>query len=251
MTRVLLLAGTTEARRIAGALVADGSFHVIASLAGTTSSPVQIGHAMRTGGFGGAEGLANYIAGQRIDLLVDATHPFATRMKASAAAQSVPVLHVIRPAWDAQPGDRWHPVADLPAAALALPHESRAFLALGRRHLTAFQAVQNQAKYVRSIEAAPVTPHDDRPARAGNGAFTFIQAPPGDAVAEQRMLHDLGITHLVCRNSGGPAGYGKIAAARALGLPVIMVVRPAPPSGNIVETAKMAVIWCRRLSKRG
>ena len=257
MKHLLLLAGTAEARAIAAAL--RDRFRVTASLAGATARPADLGVPTRTGGFGGATGLQDFIRREGVDLLIDATHPFAAGMKANAAAQTVPVLHVIRPPWRPGPGDDWTMVPDLEAAARALPADARAFLALGARHLDAFRD-HPAGMLVRSVDAPPapeIDPgvrsdgnhHDSEGARASHAipraptGSTFIQGAPGDIEEETALLREHRITHLVCRNSGGPAGRAKLDAARALGLPVIMADRPAPPGGETVETADGAVRW--------
>lgn len=228
MKRLLLLAGTAEARQIAAAL--RDRFEVIASLAGATSRPSDLGVPTRTGGFGGAEGLRRHVETEGTDLLIDATHPFAAQMKANAAAQAIPRLHVIRPPWSAAPDEAWTVVPDLEAAARALPADARAFLALGGRHLDAFRG-HPAAMVVRSIDAPT---GDD---------FTFVRGAPGSVAEETALLRGRRISHLVCRNSGGTAGRAKLDAARALGLTAIVVGRPAPPPGEIVETAEAAVRW--------
>jgi len=236
MRRVLLLAGTVEARVIANGLKGDARFSVIASFAGATSAPAGLGVETRTGGFGGRAGLARFIAAEGVDLLVDATHPFAAHMKLNAAAQGIPVCHVIRPAWQPAAGDNWIGCATLADAAAKLPADARAFLALGQRHLDAFQDHPADL-WVRSVE-----PSKD------NASMNWITASPGSADEENDLFTRHGFTHLVCRNSGGQAGYGKIEAARRLNLPVLMVQRPEPPDGAIVETVEAALEWCRAKS---
>lgn len=244
MKHLLLLAGTAEARAIAAAL--RDRFRVTASLAGATARPADLGVSTRTGGFGGAAGLRDFIRREGVDLLIDATHPFAAGMKANAAAQSVPVLHVIRPPWRPGPGDNWTMVPDLEAAARALPADARAFLALGARHLDAFHS-HPADMLVRSVDAPPapdaIAPSPLKGNEGAPAGSTFIQGAPGTVTEETALLRERRITHLVCRNSGGPAGRAKLEAARALGLPVIMADRPAPPGGESVETADDAVRW--------
>lgn len=232
MRRILLLAGTGEARAIAAALSGDPDFEVIASLAGATGRPGDLGVETRTGGFGGAAGLADFVRARGIDRIVDATHPFAAQMKRHAAAQTVPVLHVIRSAWAPVGGDQWIGCASLAEAAAALPSDAQAFLALGQRHLTPFRA-HPATMWVRSVDA-PVN----------RGPFRWITGSPGDLAHETELLKRHAITHLVCRNSGGSAGYAKLEAARCPGLPVLMIGRPEPPKGKIVAAAEEAVAWC-------
>lgn len=236
MKRVLLLAGTAEARALARGLKNDVRFSVIASFAGATSAPAGLGVETRTGGFGGRAGLARFIGAEGIELLVDATHPFAVQMKASAAAQIIPVCHVIRPAWQPEAGDNWIGCASLADAAAKLPADARAFLALGQRHLDAFQDHPANL-WVRSVEAA-----------GAETAMNRLVGNPGSVDEETALLTHHGFTHLVCRNSGGKAGYSKIEAARRLALPVLMIRRPEQPEGTLLETVGAALEWCRARS---
>lgn len=241
MKRILLLAGTREARAIAAALKDDGRYQVIASFAGVTGSPANQGVETRTGGFGGTAGLGRFVLDRRIDMIVDATHPFAAQMKAHVAAQSVPTVHVIRPPWISESGDCWIACSGLDDAARQLPAESRAFLALGQRHLDAFR--DHAARmWVRSVEPrAPL--HSDRHDKV-EGRFSWIIGSPGRVEDEVALFRQHGFTHIVCRNSGGNAGLGKIEAARRLGMPVLMVQRPAPPGGTILTSVDQVVEWC-------
>lgn len=238
--RILLLAGTAEARLIASRLADNPGLAITASFAGATSQPADAGVPVRSGGFGGPDGLARYLVESGTDLLVDATHPFAAAMKASSAeaarACGIPCLHVIRPAWIVRPG--WQVVADLQAAAATVPGDAVAFLALGRRHLDAFAGLR--ARYiVRSLEAPP----------PGWRPSDWIEASPGATIeAEAALLSGLGVTHLVARNSGGTAGAAKLEAADRLGVRVILVDRPSPPAGQVVETAAAAIDWILRRS---
>lgn len=238
MTHVLLLAGTGEARAVARALRESGGFDVIASFAGATSAPADMAVRTRSGGFGGADGLTRFVQAERIDLLIDATHPFAAQMKANAAAQAIPVCHIIRPAWRPVAGDHWINCASLQDAVRQLPAQARAFLALGQRHLSAFEGHPAEL-WVRSVEASNT-----------GTAMNWIIGSPGSAEDEAALFTEHDFTHLVCRNSGGNAGYGKIEAARQLGLPVLMVQRPAQPVGTIVETAEAALRWCKSMSEQ-
>ncbi|WP_416898817.1 MAG: precorrin-6A/cobalt-precorrin-6A reductase [Minwuia sp.] len=263
--KVLLLAGTAEARAIATGLSQDGRFKVIASLAGATETPADLGVETQSGGFGGAGGLRDFIAARGIDLLVDATHPFAAQMKAHASAQAIPVLHVIRPAWTPRPG--WTVCGSLAEAARALPADARAFLALGQRHLQAF-ADHPAQMLVRSVDAPSpaVAPGLDPGASAQTGRqgprvkpedsrrvarFTFIKGHPGTVAEETGLMRRHRITHLVCRNSGGRSGQTKLDAAAQLGVRTIVIDRPPPPPGEIVPTAEAALDWCLRRRREG
>jgi precorrin-6A/cobalt-precorrin-6A reductase len=219
--KILILGGTAEARALASRLVEEGH-RVTTSLAGRTVDPILPPGAVRIGGFGGADGLADHIRDQGYDRVIDATHPFARRISENAikasAATGVPLEQRLRPRWQKQPGDRWRAVTSLEAAASALPDGATAFLALGRQYLDAF-ATRGDCRFVIRMVDAPETalPIQD---------YTLVLGKPAsDAAREADLFTAHGVTHLVCRNSGGPAGYAKLLAARQLSLPVIMLER--------------------------
>ncbi len=242
--RVLILGGSSDATALARALVGCPGIDACLSLAGRTRAPAAQLLPTRVGGFGGVEGLAAYLNAETIELLLDATHPFAARMsanaRAAAEATGTPLLRVERPAWDPVSGDRWHEVADMDAAARALGEEPRrAFLTIGRLQLAAFAVAPQHRYVVRTID--PAAEALDLP-RA-----RFIEArPPFDAAAEAGLMRGHGIDVLVSKNSGGAEAYGKIAAARVLGLPVIMVRRPPAIGATMDVAAALAAIEAHR-----
>ena len=233
--RVLILGGTTEASAIARALAGDGRFSPVLSLAGRTRAPLIPPIPYRIGGFGGARGLADYLAQERTDAVIDATHPFAVRMSANAAAAcgSIPRITVLRPEWQPVVGDRWTVVADMAQAAEALgPARRTVFLTVGQGELAPFGPPH---RYVlRSV---------DPPADAPPGATILTARGPFTAAADQALMVAHGIDIMVTKNAGGSAVAGKLVAARALGLPVIMVRRPPPPTGPTVPDAEGALHW--------
>lgn len=230
--RILILGGTTEARQLAGRLATRAELETTLSLAGRTLAPVRQPVLVRTGGFGGAAGLAAHLTQAGIDLLVDATHPYAARMSANAAAAAtaagVPLLALRRPAWERQPGDRWTEVADVPAAIAALGTvPRRVFLALGRQEIRPFAAAPQHRYLVRSIE--PIDP----PLAVPRADYLLARGPFPEA-DEQALLAAHGIDAIVAKNSGGSATYGKIAAARARGIEVVILRRPALPDISLL-----------------
>jgi precorrin-6A/cobalt-precorrin-6A reductase len=241
MRRILILGGTTEARRLAERLAGRRDLAVTLSLAGRTANPVAQPVPVRTGGFGGADGLAAHLAAERIDALIDATHPYAAVISANAAqaagSAGVPLLALRRPAWVAVAGDHWVEVDDTQAAVQALgAAPRRVFLALGRNEIKAFVAAPQHHYLVRSVD--PVEPPLRVPhARYVTGRGPFTQAD------DRALLVDHGIEIVVAKNSGGDATYGKIAAARALGVAVIMLRRPALPDVAAVATIEEALAW--------
>ena len=237
--RVLILGGTAEAAALAAWAAAQPAIAVTSSLAGRTRAPSRLAGTVRVGGFQGAEGLAAYLREQRTDLLVDATHPFATTISANAeaacAATRVPRLTLCRPPWPREPGDRWIEVPDAAAAALRVAEAgARVFLSLGRQELAPFATIDSAWFLVRLIEPpeTPVAPAHHR-LILGRGPFTLE--------GERALLAAHRITGLVSKNSGGSATYAKIAAAREAHLPVIMIARPPAPAGESVADVDGAV----------
>jgi precorrin-6A/cobalt-precorrin-6A reductase len=227
--RVLILGGTGEGAALARRLAGDPRFEVVSSLAGATRRPAPLAGRVSIGGFGGAEGLADFLRAERIDRLIDATHPFAARISANAAEAAaiagVPLLRLARPPWRALPGDRWIEVADAAAAAARLPGLARrAFLSLGRKELAAFAKLEETWFLVRLIEApASPLPLMHYELVLGRGPFAVA--------AEVALLRTHGVEALVTKNSGGDATYAKIVAARRLALPVLILSRPPEPEG--------------------
>lgn len=231
--RVLILGGTTEASAIARALAGDRRFAPVLSLAGRTRSPVIPPIPWRTGGFGGVAGLRDYLDRERVDLLVDATHPFAARMKAHAAQVAVPRVAVLRPPWVEQPGDRWIVVPSTAVAAAALGTEPRrVFLTIGQGGLAVFGPPHDYL--VRAV---------DVPSDAPAGAMIVTARGPFSEDDDRALMRAHGIDTLVTKNSGGTAVAGKLAAARSLGVQVVMIARPPPPGGLVVPDAAGALAW--------
>lgn len=240
---MLLLAGTAEATALAGDLAGEPGIDVQASLAGRTRRPATLPCAVRTGGFGGAEGLTAWLRSTAVDLLVDATHPFAARMPhhaaAAAAVAAVPRVRLVRPAWTPVPGDRWHEVGSLDEAATAVTGSGarRVLLTTGRLEVAAFAPVRGVRFVVRSIEPPAALPWPDAVAVLDRGPYTVE--------GETALLREHGIDAVVTRNSGGTATAAKLVAARTLGLPVVMVRRPPVPPGPVVATPAEAAAWVR------
>lgn len=223
MKRILLLAGTGDARRIAKDL---SDLPIIASLSGATASPADYPCELRTGGFGGAEAMAVWLRENKISAVIDATHPFATQISANAvtAAESSgsPITRIDRPAWQKQPGETWIEVDDIKAAASALPSGARAFLATGRGSQDAFIERPNIWCALRLIDP-PKTIYP------GNGEYV-VSRPPFDEPSEIALFKLLGVTHLVVKNAGGAAARTKLTAAAKLNIPIIIVSRPHEPN---------------------
>ncbi|WP_327433717.1 MULTISPECIES: cobalt-precorrin-6A reductase [unclassified Streptomyces] len=225
---VLVLGGTTEARELAAELAARPEVRVTTSLAGRVSRPGALEGDVRIGGFGGAEGLAEWLREHGVAAVVDATHPFASGITANAAraaaATGVPAVVLRRPGWRPGPGDRWHSAASLAEAAALLPALGRrVFLTTGRLGLAAFAHLAGLHFLVRSVEAPEPPLPPDTEVLLARGPFT----PDG----EKTVLREHRIDVLVTKDSGGDATAAKLAAARDLGLPVVVVRRPPLPEG--------------------
>lgn len=239
--RVLILGGTTEASALAKLIAGDARFDATLSLAGRTLSPRAQPIATRIGGFGGADALAQWLRDQKIEAVIDATHPYADQISANAVSACrqarVPLASIVRAAWQAKPGDKWQRVPSTEAAAAALGSaQRRAFLSLGRQELPAFTAAPQHHYLSRSVDLPHgiALPPDIR----------FILARgPFEPAAEQKLFADEKIDVIVSKNSGGSAIYAKIAAARTLGLPVVMIERPIKQTGHPVTSAEEAMAW--------
>lgn len=239
MSRILLLGGTTEAAALARAL-ADAGRDAVYSYAGAVASPRAQPLPVRTGGFGGAGGMVRWCRDHRVAAIIDATHPFAAQISRNAcqAAQvlGLPLLALERAAWQPQPGDHWIRVADMAAAARALIGD-RVFLAIGRGELAAFQGL-SQHLLLRLVDPPETPPLP--------GAEWVVARGPFRMQDDLALLRDHRITCVVSKNSGGSGAYAKIAAARGLSLPVVMIDRPAMPRREVVDTTDQAMGWIAR-----
>ncbi len=241
--RALLLGGAAEASALARALAQAGAgirFRATFSYAGRTAQPKAQPLPTRIGGFGGVEGLAAYLRAERISHVIDATHPFAAGMSRNAAAAcaltGAPLIALERAPWSPQPGDRWTRVADVAAAAQALdgPGES-VFLAIGRQNLAAFAARPQHRYLLRFVdppETAPPLPE----------AVVVVSRGPFTVAGDIALMRAHGVTRVVAKNAGGEGARAKIDAARALGLAVVMIDRPAlgvagPPRRSVDSVA--------------
>ncbi|MDQ1293800.1 MAG: precorrin-6A/cobalt-precorrin-6A reductase [Actinomycetota bacterium] len=238
---VLILGGTGQARRLAEDLAGRPGLRVVTSLAGrltTGAGPLPPGE-VRRGGFGGPEGLAAWLASEGIELVVDATHPFAARISRSAvlATGDSHLLRLRRPGWEAGPGDRWLRVPDLSSAAEVVRGRGRrgrrVFLAVGRQSVAAFAGVEGVAFLLRAIEApeGPVPPN----------LQVVLDRGPFTLSGELELMRRHSLDTVVTKDSGGDAARAKLLAARELGLPVVMVDRPPLPGNSpVVSTVAEA-----------
>jgi precorrin-6A/cobalt-precorrin-6A reductase len=239
MIRVLVLGGTGEARRLAAALAGTPEVQVVSSLAGRVAEPARPVGEVRVGGFGGVAGLVGYLRAGRIDAVVDATHPFAATMSAHAMAATdatgVPLLVLRRPGWTERPGDRWLRVPTIGDAARTVAGlGSRVFLTTGRQGLAAF-ADLDAWFLVRTVDP----PEPPLPRRLE----VLLDRGPFTVDGERDLLRRHRIDVLVTKDSGGAMTAAKLAAARELGVPVVMVDRPAATGAPAVETIDEVLRW--------
>ena len=242
---LLLLAGTGDARRIATGL--QGA-DVIASFAGATRDPRPLPVPARTGGFGGADGFQAYLDAAGISAVLDATHPYATqittRSAAICAARQLPFLQYLRPPWTAAPGDNWTEIADETAAADHIPKGATVFLGTGRQTLERFANLSGRRVICRQIDP-PTAPFPF------DGGEFLIGRPPFSEADERALFRRLGVDVLVVKNAGGTASATKLAAARALGLPVLMITRPAQGDWPVADSLDDAISWGRQQCRNG
>lgn len=243
---LLILGGTAEARVLAERVLAQFAerLAVTTSLAGRTARHAVLPGDVRSGGFGGSPGLAAYLESAAIDLVIDATHPFATQISAAAAAAcrnvGVPLLLLVRPDWVAEEGDRWITVADAAAAAvqLAMLGARRILLTIGQRDLGAFAMLRDAHFVVRLIDP-PASP------LPFPSATLLLGRPPFTLREERLMMRAAAIDAVVTKAAGG-AMPAKLVAARALSLPVVMLRRPAPENDKNVVRVEDALEWVAR-----
>lgn len=236
--RVLVLGGTGEARGLAAALDGDPGYEVVSSLAGRLRAPVMPVGAARVGGFGGPDGLAAWLREERIDAVVDATHPFAANITESAvtacARTGVSLLVLRRPGWRPGPGDDWHWVQTPAAAAERLADlGERVFLTTGRSGLAAFAGLTDHWFLIRAVDP----PEPPLPPRM----HVLLDRGPFTADGEREVFATHRIQVLVTKDSGGPMTAAKLVVAREMGLPVVVQARPPAPDAETVSTVAEAL----------
>jgi len=243
MRKVLILGGTGDAVKLATQLESIPNIEVISSLAGRTKKPSALVGQVRIGGFGGTEGLVNYLRENAIDFLIDATHPCAGQitLNGAIAAQlaQVPHLMLVRPQWEKIAGDHWIEVKSVEAAAHAIPASiRRVFITSGRQQLEPFkqrsQIYPDTWYLMRSIDPPDIELPNSQ-VLLDRGPFSLEQ--------ERALLREYQIEAIVSKNSGGNATYAKIIAARELGIPIVMVQRPEMPEGEKVTSIEEVILW--------
>ena len=245
--KALLLGGTPQARELAETFVSERGFEIVTSLAGRIREPRVPEGEFRIGGFGGVDGLEQWLAANDVDVIVDASHPFAARITANAVAAAhkcdVPILIVRRAPWTAVTGDRWIRVDSLQAAAAAVPGlGARVFLTIGRQGVGEFAHLESTWFLIRSIDpptAAMPANHE-----------LLLERGPFSLEHEADLFGSHRIDMLVTKNSGGDQTAAKLTVARTAGLPVVIVDRPPLPAGvEAVDSVALAADWLRRLGE--
>jgi precorrin-6A/cobalt-precorrin-6A reductase len=245
--KVLILGGTGDAVKLAAKLAIIPKLEIITSLAGRTRKPSALVGNYRIGGFGGELGLINYLKEQKIDLLIDATHPCAGQISWHGAiactAIKIPHLMLVRPQWQKVEGDRWFEVESVEAAAQTIPKlGTRVFITSGRQQLEPFF---NLAKLnpqiwflLRSIDPPDLIIPNSK-VLLDRGPFYLDQ--------ERQLLKDNQIEVIVSKNSGGEATSAKLIAARELNIPIVMIQRPNLPVAEKVNSIEGAIAWLKQL----
>jgi precorrin-6A/cobalt-precorrin-6A reductase len=241
MKRLLILGGTGDAVQLAARAIDLPGLEVVTTLAGRTNNPQAVLGTVRIGGFGGEAGLVAYLQTEKIDFIIDATHPFAAQISwhvAGAATKvGIPRLLLVRPAWVRSIEDIWIEVERIEAAVQAIPASAeRIFVTIGRQQLAPFAVLTDKWCLMRSIDP----PDPSIPLPPGK---LLLDRGPFSLEGERQLLREYQIQAIVSKNSGGDATYAKIIAARELGLPVVMVQRPIVPEGERVADVAGAVEW--------
>ena len=247
MRRILILGGTTEGYELAQNLSGLDNVQIISSLAGRTKNPKLPVGECRLGGFGGVEGLCAYLIEHSITAIIDATHPFASRMGWNAAQAStqtqIPLLRLQRPAWHPTQGDHWHMANDWEQAARWVAELGpRVLLTIGRQELGHFASLNDHWFLIRSVDSPdPLPPFAQAEILLARGPFTLD--------GEMQLFSSQHINTIVCKNSGGSATDAKLQAARQLNIDVVMLDRPQRPPTSQAATCREAVEWVLNLDK--
>jgi precorrin-6A/cobalt-precorrin-6A reductase len=223
--RILVLGGTSDANVLVKELL-KADFDVVTSFAGVTENPVLPEGEIRVGGFGGEDGLCDYLKAEGFTALADATHPFAAQISRhgfnAATRAGIPYLRLERAAWAPLPADNWISVQNTEAAVAVLPDWARVLLTIGRKEIDAFLARADLSGVARMIEKPPFE-------LPQNWALVLAR-PPFSVEAERELLAFHKITYLVTKNAGGKLTVAKLMAARAQRIPVVMIERPQKPA---------------------
>lgn len=241
--RILLLAGTSEASQIAHALAREERVVASASLARATRIPTGFGIPTRIGGWGGEDAFRDWLKRERVEAVIDATHPFATgiteRTARICAETNVDFTQFLRKSWIPGPDDRWEFLNAEEDAAKVVDRNARVLLSTGQRGLDRFENLADRVLYVR------VPDFPEIPFPFAHGDF-IVRPTKMPTAAEEALLHELKVTWIVARNSGGNNSISRLEAARRLGIPVAMIRRPPQPEAPRISTVAEVLAWVRR-----
>ncbi|RFB76294.1 cobalt-precorrin-6A reductase [Methylovirgula sp. 4M-Z18] len=240
---ILILGGTAEAMQLADTVAALPEFHAVFSYAGRTREPVAPAIPYRVGGFGGVEGLRAYVREHQVAAVIDATHPFAAQISANAvqacAAEDVPLCVLSRAPWQATDDDLWISVPDIAASVDALGDApARVFLTVGRLHICVFARAPRHHYIVRSIE-----PPDDLSFLPDHKLI--LARPHFTYESERELMRNERVDILVTKNSGAASTAPKLAAARDLGIRVVMIERPRAADALTFHRPEDVIAWLR------
>ena len=213
----------------------------VLSYAGRVEAPRIQPIPTRTGGFGGIEGLVAYLVDLEVTHIIDATHPFAQQISRNAVAAAIrtglPLIALTRPAWTSQDGDDWTHAPDMETAIHGLNVDAmRIFLAIGRTEIARFTALPQHHYVLRFVDTPkappPLSNHE-----------VVVDRGPFDVASDRALLEHHRIDLVVSKNSGGEGARAKLDAARALGLPVLMIDRPSVPPRYEVSSVDDVMHW--------
>lgn len=233
--KLLILAGTREARLLLQELAQQTNLNIIASLAGVTANPKPLPVKTRIGGFGGREGLIQYLRENAINAVIDATHPYAAQMRSNAehacSAIQCPLIRFERPEWQPHADDQWHPVTNLQTALALLPSNTTAFFAGSPKKAAPLADRPDVTFVVRTL-----TPPDVQ-LRLSN--IRYVLGAPAQCVDEEiELFQNHQVQWVISKNSGGCASFAKMEAARKLRLPVLMLKRPGHTIQHRLSSAR-------------
>ena len=242
MKTLLILGGTAEARQIAKtAITQHGSaLRVITSWAGRTARVPDIPGETRIGGFGGAAGLVEYLNAETIDMVLDATHPFASQISSNAhdacSIANISCLQLVRPKWELPSSKKCIEVESVTAAAESIRHRTkRAFLTTGRQTLSTFSGADNVWFLVRLLKK----PTEPLPLKQFHVTTGY---PPFSKQTEKALMVEHQIDTLISKSSGGPMP-AKITAALELDLTIVLASAPPPPPGKHATNLNECLKW--------
>jgi len=227
--KLLLLGGTADGRCLAEVLH-QHNINITYSIAGLVRMPQVACHVV-SGGFSALGGLEHFIVEEKINAIVDATHPYAQNIsiKAASAAKAchIPYWRFHRQEWQAQAEDDWLFVNHWQAALPVLAKKRSILLTAGQFEQELIDHLGNHSQQQQLLRTA-VAPKAVLPPTMkwlkAIGPFVYKD--------ELALMQAHKIDALVSKNSGGDSTVAKLQAARTLAVPVIMLQRPSLPNAD-------------------